>query len=110
MTKDAYFMMCEQLNKEPVQKEIPMGYEDFPKPVQDAIIIYSILPDVWEGFGGTFLGKDYSVLPYLANQVYMIDDHTQLMQFLLIINNIVSTNRAEKQKQEKAKAKRKKGK
>lgn len=103
-------MMCEQLGKEPVPEEIPASFEDFPKSVQDAILIYSILPDVWEGFGGTFLGKDYSILPYLANQVYDIDDHPQLMQFLLMINNIVSRNRAQKQKADQAKAKRKKGK
>lgn len=107
MTKDRYFMMCEQLEKIPVPDEIPLGFEDFPKQVQDAIMIYSILPDIWEGFGGTFLGKDYSILPYLANQVYMVEDHVQLMQFLLMINNIVSKNRAQKQKQERAKAKRK---
>lgn len=103
-------MMCEQLGKEPDPKEMPADFNDFPKPVQDAIMIYGILPDVWEGFGGTFLGKDYSILPYLANQVYFIDDHPQLMQFLLMINNIVSSHRAEKQRQQQAKAKNKKGK
>lgn len=103
-------MMKEQLGEEPNPEELPADFNDFPSPVQDAIMIYSILPDVWESFGGTFLGKDYSVLPYLANQVYSIQDHTQLMQFLLIINNIVSRNRAEKQKQQQAKAKKHKGK
>ena len=110
MDKNKYLMMCEQLGQEPNPKEIPADFNDFPKEVQDAIIIYGILPDVWEGFGGTFLGKDYSILPYLANQVYMIENHAQLMQFLMIINNIVSNNRAEKQKQQQAKAKRKQGK
>lgn len=99
--------MCEQLGKEPVPAEMPADYNDFPKVVQDAIMIYGILPDVWEGFGGTFLGKDYSILPYLTTKVYIIDDHALLMQVLLMINNIVSTNRAEKQKAEKAKQKRK---
>jgi len=110
MDKKKYLMMCEQLNKTPVPSEIPASFEDFPKPVRDAILIYSILPDVWEGFGGTFLGKDYSILPYLAHEVYGIENHSQLMQFLIIINNIVSKNRAEKQRQEKAKSKRKSGK
>lgn len=103
-------MMCEQLNKEPDPEEMPASLEDFPKIVQDAIIIYSILPDVWEGFGGSFLGKDYSILPYLVHEVYDIENHKQLMQFLLMINNIVSRNRAEKQRQQQAKAKHKKGK
>jgi len=106
MTKERYFMMCEQLDKEPNPEEIPADFNDFPKLVQDAIMIYGILPDVWEGMGGTFLGKDYSILPYLVNQVYMIDDHPQLMQFLLMINNIVSSHRAEKQRQQQAKGKK----
>jgi len=110
MDKQKYLMLCEQLGKDPDPEEMPASFEDFPYQVQDAIIIYSILPDVWEGFGGTFLGKDYSILPYLANQVYQIEDHPQLMQFLITINNIVSKNRAEKQKREQAKAKRSKGK
>lgn len=100
-------MMCEQLNKEPDPTQMPADYEDFPGIVQDAIQIYSILPDNWEGFGGTFLGKDYSILPYLTTKVYIIDDHPLLMQILLIINNIVSSHRAEKQKIERNKQKRK---
>lgn len=107
MTKKAYLTMCEQMGKEPLQEELPADFEDFPKIVQDAIVIYGVLPDVWEGFGGTFLGKDYSILPYLTNKVYIIDDHPLLMQILMMINNIVSTNRAEKQKAEQAKSKRK---
>lgn len=101
-------MTCEQLGNEPKAEEMPIDFEDFPKIVQDAIVIYSILPDVWEGFGGTFLGKDYSILPYLTNQVYIIDDHRLLMQILMIINNIVSTNRAKKQKAEQAKNRKRK--
>lgn len=103
-------MTCEQLGNEPDPSQMPADFNDFPKIVQDAITIYGILPDVWEGFGGTFLGKDYSILPYLTNQVYIISDHQKLMHFLLMINNIVSTNRAQKQKQkaEQAKNKRRK--
>ena len=107
MNKKQYLMMCEQLGNEPDPAQMPADFNDFPKTVQDAITIYGILPDVWEGFGGTFLGKDYSILPYLTNQIYIIDDHQKLMHFLLLINNIVSTHRAEKQKAERNKQKRK---
>ena len=108
MDKKQYLLMCEQLDKEPDPAEMPAEFNDFPKVVQDAIMIYSILPDVWESMGGTFLGKDYSILPYLTEKVYDIQDHPQLMQFLLMINNIVSSHRAEKQRQQQAKAKSKK--
>ncbi len=107
MDKKKYLMLCDQLGEEPDPSRMPADFNDFPKIVQDAITIYGILPDVWEGFGGTFLGKDYSILPYLANQVYIINNHQLLMQFLLIINNIVSTQRAQKQKAESNKNKRK---
>lgn len=99
--------MCEQLDKEPDPAEMPADFNDFPKLVQDAITIYGILPDVWEGFGGTFLGKDYSILPYLTNQIYIIEDHQKLMHFLLTINSIVSKQRADKQQVERNKQKRK---
>ena len=99
--------MCEQLGTEPNPAEMPADFNDFPKIVQDAINIYSILPDNWEGFGGTFLGKDYSILPYLTTQVYDIDDHPKLMYILLVINSIVSKQRADKQKAERNKQKRK---
>ena len=108
MDKAKYLMMMEQLGREPDPAEIPPDYEDFSDIVQDAIQIYSILPDNWESFGGTFLGKDYSILPYLAEKVYIIDNHPLLMQVLLMIGNIVSTNRAQKQKAEQTKQKRKK--
>jgi len=110
MTKEKYLMMCEQPGNEPKAEEIPASFEDFPKQVQDAIMIYSILPDVWESFSGTFLGKNYNILPYLTENVYEIDDHPQLMQFLLMINSIVSEHRAESQKRERNKQKHKKGK
>jgi hypothetical protein len=57
MTKERYLMMKEQLGEEPVEEEIPAGFEDFPYEVQEAINIFSILPDVWEGFSGTYMGK-----------------------------------------------------
>lgn len=107
MDKKQYLMMCEQLNKEPNPEEMPADFNEFPSIVQDAIQIYSILPDVWEGFGGTFLGKDYSILPYLTERVYIIDNHPLLMKILLIINGIVSTQRADKQRAERNKQKRK---
>ena len=108
MDKTKYLLMMEQLGREPDPAEIPPDYEDFPDIAQDAIQIYSILPDVYEGFSGTFFGKDYTILPYLTEKVYIIDNHPLLMQILLMINNIVSTNRAQKQKAEQAKQKRKK--
>ena len=90
--------MCEQLGKEPVAEELPADFEDFPYIVQVAIIIFGILPDVWEGFSGTYMGKNFSLLPYLAKDVYKVDDHPQLVQIITLINKIVMDKRAAQQK------------
>ena len=97
MDKKKYLMMCEQLGNQPKEEEIPADYNDFPYIVQVAMNIYSMLPDIWEGFSGTYMGKDFTLLPYLAD-VYELDNHAQLMQFINMINSIIMANRAAEQK------------
>ena len=95
----------EQLGKEPELDRMPADFEDFPYFVQLAITIYHILPDNWEGFSGTFLGKDYSLLPYLMD-LYEVDDPAQVLRFILVINNIVVDIRSKEQKRQLNKAKK----
>jgi hypothetical protein len=111
LTKEQYFMMVEQLGNEPIPEEIPIEYSDFPYEVQQAINIFYILPDVFEGMSGTYMGKNYSILPYLLDEIYQVDNKQQTMQFLLMIGGIVSKHYAQKQKarESKAKGKSKKG-
>lgn len=90
--------MMEQLGNEPIEEEIPMEYSDFPSVVQEAMQIFSILPDVYEGMSGTYMGKNYSILPYLMDTIFEVLDKQQTMQILLMIGNIVMTNRVEEQK------------
>jgi len=59
MTKDRYFEMCEALNTEPIEDEIPVEYDDFPDMVQEAIGVYYKLRDEWDSFNGTYMGKSY---------------------------------------------------
>ena len=107
MTKEKYLMMCEQLHQEPKPEELPASFDDFPYIVQVAITIFGMLPDVWEGFSGTYMGKDFSILPYFAEKVYNIEDHSQLVQILMLINKIVFDRRMEEQKQRQRKNKNK---
>jgi hypothetical protein len=111
MTKERYLMMKEQLGEEPIPEEIPAGFEDFPYEVQEAINIFSILPDVWEGFSGTYMGKNYSILPYLMDEVYKVSNKTETMQYILMIGKIIMDIRTREQKirQQRAKSKGKKG-
>lgn len=105
MTKEQYLMMCEQLGSEPIESEIPADFNDFPYEVQEAINIFTILPDNWDGMSGTYLGKDYSLLPYLFDEIFKVSNKQQSMQLLLIIARLVSEqySRAQKERQRKAK-------
>ena len=106
MTKEQYLRMCEQLGSEPIPEEIPADFSDFPIDVQEAINIFSILPDNWEGMSGTYMGKDYSILPYLMDEIFQVNDKQMTMKLLLIIGRIVMDNQARLQKQRMQKAKR----
>ena len=109
MTREQYFMMCEQLGSEPITSEIPTDFSDFPFVVQQAIQIFSIIPSIWEGMSGTYMGKDYSILPYLFNEIYEVENKQLMMKFILMIENIVREQYAQQQKARQRKAKTSKG-
>jgi hypothetical protein len=48
------------MGNEPLEEEIPVEFEDFPTDVQEAFLMYYKLQDQWDGFGGNYLGKNYS--------------------------------------------------
>jgi hypothetical protein len=108
MTAEKYLMMCEQLGTKPKQEEVPATFDDFPHIVQTAMNIHAILPDNWEGFSGTYMGKDYTLLPYLADNVYKVENKAQLVQFVTLIDRIITAQRAADQKRRSQKNKIKK--
>mgnify|MGYP000889463236 CR=1 FL=1 len=60
--KEEYFKVMEALGKEPNPDKMPLRDEDFPYEVQMAFYIHSMLPDVWDGAGGNYFGKNWSAL------------------------------------------------
>ncbi len=78
MTKDAYFEMCEALQQEPIEEEIPVEVADFPDLVQQCFVIYGILADNWDSMGGGYMGKDYSIVFNLL-QVYSIAEPEEIL-------------------------------
>ena len=100
-------MMCEQLGSEPIEEEIPADFADFPYVIQEALNIFMILPDNWEGFSGTYMGKDYSILPYLMDEIFKVEDKQQTMTYLLEIGKIVMDIRSREQKERQRKAQKK---
>jgi hypothetical protein len=78
MSKDAYFEMCEMLEQEPLEHEIPVEVSDFPDLVQQCFVVYGILSDCWDSMGGGYMGKDYSIVFNLF-QVYNIVDNEEIL-------------------------------
>lgn len=99
MTKDMYFEMCEQLGQEPVEEEIPLELCDFPDLVQDLFNIYYILRDNWDPMGGSYLGKDYSIVFNLFD-LYNIEvaDRVLSMSILQHIDGVRSKSITERMK------------
>ena len=70
MTRNKYLDMCEQLDKEPSDKEIPPDWEDFPEIIREAINTFNQLGDrVFPEIG--YVGKDYTNLNH-SIEVYEV--------------------------------------
>lgn len=89
MNKQRYLDMCEELGIEVDDSKVPVDFSDFPYEIQEIIEIYNFLPNIWEGFSGTYLGKDYGILPELLN-IYEIEDRKLSLYFLKKIDYIRS--------------------
>ena len=87
MTKDAYFEMCEMLNQEPLEHEIPLEISDFPELVQQCFVIYQILSDNWDSMGGGYMGKDYGIVFNLFD-VYNISETEEVLLCLDFLQHI----------------------
>lgn len=101
MTKDAYFEVCETMGTEPVESEIPVDYGDFSPIVQQSLLIYSMLRDCWEPMGGTYLGKDMSILFEFFN-LYELDKEEKALHVMLL--QIIDDTRAKLLASKKPKA------
>lgn len=61
MSKDKYLTICEQMNTDPSEDKCPPDLEDFPLPIQQAMMVFNRLGDrVYPEIG--YLGKDYSAI------------------------------------------------
>jgi len=97
--------MMEQLGQEPIEKEIPPSWEDFPEEVLDAISIFNVLGDrVYPDIG--YVGKDYSTLKYLA-EVFEVDNQELLVQVLNFLDSRAIKKSSDELKKERDKLKRK---
>jgi len=105
MTRNKYLDMCEQLGKEPSDKEIPPDWEDFPEIVQEAINTFNQLGDrVYPEIG--FVGKDYTNLPHYI-EIYGIANKEFFLEVISWLDSRAIKKSSETLKKEYDKLKRK---
>jgi len=103
MTKETYFEMCEQLGTEPIDSEIPVDFDDFPIEVQQALLVYRMLRDEWEGMNGIYLGKSLLGIQEIM-EAMEIDyiDRKYIITLIRVIDGIRSEILNTKQQQKPA--------
>lgn len=105
MTKDRYLEMMEQLGKEPIEKEVPPDWEDFPQIVIEAIETFNSLGDRVQADIG-YLGKDYTNLPFYM-KIHKVEDEDLFLNILLRLDAQAIEISSKRMKAEMDKIKRK---
>ena len=106
MTRERYFTMCEQLEQEPIEDEIPPDWEDFPDIALQALSTFNnlgdrLVPDIG------YMGKDFTNLSYFIEHNGIVD--TELfLEILLYLESRAINQSQETLKREREKLKRKK--
>jgi len=105
MTRDKYLTLCEQLNKQPSEKEIPPDWDDLPEIAQAAINTFNLLGDRRYPEIG-YIGKDYTNLPIYI-EIYGIEDKEFFLELISWLDSRAINKSAEALKREYDKLKRK---
>ena len=90
----------------PNPESMPISPDKFPYEVQLALSYYSYLNDRYEGMSGTFLGKDWTLWPYLMEQ-NKVEDPKELLLFAKMYESVIMEFRHDKAAQERKAAERK---
>ena len=112
MDTEQYFAMCEQMGWEPNESEIPVTPDNFSVEAQDALVLFDVLPDRWDGVNGVWLGKDYSALA-TTFELYATNNPRESFELLRhceqVASKIYEAKRKEQTHLAEAKAKQKHG-
>ena len=90
MTKEAYFEMCEALNSEPLEEEIPVEINDFPYFVQKVFQLYEALRDDWDYMVGNYIGKNITNL-FEVFDLFEVEKEERLITYQLL--NVIDRER-----------------
>lgn len=75
------------MGTDPNPDHIPVEPEDLSYEAQQALLIFSVLPDIVEGMAGIWLGKSFAGIGDIFD-FYKIDDRREVFQLLTYIINI----------------------
>jgi hypothetical protein len=78
--------MCELMNTEPVESDIPVDFSDFPQELQQCFEIYNILQDNWDTMNGVYLGKNWTGIKEML-EMYQVNKD-EMVFYLGLINLI----------------------
>lgn len=106
MTREQYYEMCEALGTTPDENQVPIEFSDLATEVQQCVWLYNSLKDVWDYFGGNYVGKDLTHFWSLF-QLYNLDprDGRWYWDMVTHIDNIRSRQIAQDQKNKQKPAK-----
>ena len=105
MTRERYFKMCEQLEKEPDPNEIPPDWEDFPDIAILAMNTFGMLGDrIYPDIG--YIGKDFTNLNHYI-EIHGIEDKDLFLEILTWLESRAINSSQESLKRERDKLKRK---
>ena len=89
MTRDSYFEMCVLLGTEPKEEEIPVEYDELYDEVQEALIVYNMLQDNWDGMNGVYLGKVLAGINDLLD-IAEVQEKQLCFSIIQVVDNIRS--------------------
>lgn len=98
----------EKLGKEPNPEKIPLRDQDFPYEVQMAFLMHSLLPEVWDGAGGNYFGKNWSSVDFLFN-LYEVESPKEVVLFLKYIDAFTMNKRNKDMEKERKRKENKSG-
>jgi len=104
MTKEKYFEMIELLGSEPEESEIPLEIEDLAYEAQQALGVYRMLKDEWEGFAGIYLGKSFLGLTEILEYSEIIPEDRK---FIVMLVKIIDSIRSEQLNEQRENASKK---
>lgn len=72
------------MGREPIEEHIPLTPADLSYEAQQALAIFSVLPDKIEGFNGLWLGKEYTGIGDIF-EFYGVDNKREVFELLAFI-------------------------